>query len=185
MKTKKIFIKIATVLLAALDLTPLAYAQSPIAKDHFLAGFLYGCEHSKEFLTFEKKICRNSSDEILQQKNCKKGDITLPANIKAVADFKFHQEYYEYILKFEPGTMMFGPLDVSVLTFSVGNSNGIRASQLQFRNVKTAKEAANLLQKNSLKIQKRVNEMDDEVTPILHQTKTRSARITLSCDLSN
>lgn len=179
------YAKIATLLLAALGLTPLASAQAPITKDHFLAGFLHGCEHSKEFLTFEQKICRNSPKDNLQAKNCKKGEVIISQNIKALADFKLHQEYYEYILKFEPGTMMFGPLDVSVLTFSVGNSNGISASQLQFRNVKTAREAANLLQKNSLNIRKRVNEMDDEVTPILHQTKNRSAKITLSCDLSN
>jgi len=184
MKTKKVFIKIATVLLAALDLTPLAYAQSPIAKDHFLAGFLYGCEHSKEFLTFEQKICRNSPNDHLQAKNCKKGEIILSQNIKALADFKFHKDYYEYVLKFEPGTMMFGPLDVSILTFYVGNSNGISASELRFRDVKTAKEATGLLQKNSLKIRKSINEMGDEVIPKLHQTKTPPGA-TLSCDLSN
>ncbi|NUN60158.1 MAG: hypothetical protein HUU13_03445 [Burkholderiaceae bacterium] len=184
MKTKKVFIKIATVLLAALGLTPLAYAQSPIAKDHFLAGFMHGCEHSEEFLTFEQKICRNSPNDHLQAKNCKKGEIILSQNIKALADFKFHKDYYEYVLKFEPGTMMFGPLDVSILTFYVGNSNGISASELRFRDVKTAKEATGLLQKNSLKIRKSINEMGDEVIPKLHQTKTPPGA-TLSCDLSN
>lgn len=108
----------------------------------------------------------------------------LPINIKAVADFKLHKDYYEYVLKFEPGTMMFGPLDVSALTFFVGNSNGISASELRFRDVKTAKEAKGLLQKHSIKIRKTINEMGDEVAPKLNQTKTRPSNAILSCDLS-
>jgi len=185
MKTKNVYAKITTVLLVALVLTPLASAQAPIAKDHFLAGFLHGCEHSEEFLKFEQKICRNSPNDHLQVKNCKTGEVIISQNIKALADFKFHKDYYEYVLKFEPGTMMFGPLDVSVLSFFVGNSNGISASELRFRDIKTAKEAKGLLQKNSLKIRKIVNEMGDEVTPKIHQTKTRPSNATISCDLSN
>ena len=185
MKTKNVYAKIATVLLAALVLTRLASAQAPIAKDHFLAGFLHGCEHSEEFLTFEQKICRNSPNDHLQAKNCKKGEVILSQNIKALADYKFHKDYYEYVLKFEPGTMMFGPLDVSALSFFVGNSNGISASELKFRDIKTAKEAIGLLQKNSLKMRKSVNEMGDEVAPKLHQSKTRPVSVIIACDLSN
>lgn len=178
-RSKKLF-----AILALLISTTQIFAQTNITKTHFLAGFIYACEHSPEFLDFEQKICRNSRDDILQQKKCKKGDVVLPTNIKAVADFKFHKDYYEYVLKFEPGTMMFGPLDVSVLTFFVGNSNGISASELRFRDVKTAKEVKGLLQKHSLKIRKTINEMGDEVTPKLNQTKTQPSNATLSCDLS-
>lgn len=185
MKSQSPYLRKFLLITIALFLTTQALAQSDLTKSHFLTGFLNGCKHSQEFLKFEHNICRNSSGDNLQTKNCKKGEIILSQNIKAVADFKFHKDYYEYVLKFEPGTMMFGPLDVSVLSFFIGNSNGISASELKFRDIKTAKEAIGLLQKNSLKIRKSVNEMGDEVAPKLHQSKTRPVSVTIACDLSN
>ena len=106
------------------------------------------------------------------------------SDILGSADFKLHRDYYEYRLKFEPGAMMFGPLDVSALVFYIGKSNGISASELQLRNIKTSKEAVDMLEKSSLKIRKSVNEFGDEVVPKLQKSKMRPAIVTLACDLS-
>lgn len=175
--------------------------QSSFPKDHLLSGFIYGCNHSKDFLKLEENLCKQGLDKATKINKCTIGSALLPKDIEpmliswgkdAVPNKKFAYkdeiDFAQYKLRFKPNSLMLGPLAVESMSISLGHSNGIRAAELEFSNVNSAEQAQKMLKQNSIKIQAHSDEFLGDIIPQFNTFKdksTKTTKLTLFCDLSN
>lgn len=176
-------------------------SSSAVPKNHLLSGFIYGCNHSKDFLKLEEKLCKQAVDKATKITKCNIGEAALPKDIDALLinwgkdavpnkkfAYKDQIDFAQYQLRFKPDSLMLGPLAVESMNISLGHSNGIRAAELFFSNVNSAEQAQKMLNQASIKIEASSDEILGDVIPKFNTIKdktTKSTKVTLFCDLSN